>query len=195
MHLYSFKDANITCSGAGRRWRPTSWGSSHPIVDKNCRTPWQVGVDWWKNRRVEKSDVRCSEKWNVWPHGINISWMKVRVIWPPQIFFLSTFLNVLGSGPCKRTCDPKWQFVPKSPILKSLLVTSIESMKVSSTCMLLSQSPVYTWMIQWARSIRQGRACARGEIPLDSSCMPRKALWMRENLWMPSFNAKCTHSS
>ena len=83
-YLYSFKDANITCSGTGRRWRPTPWGSSHPIIDKSCRTPWQVGVDWWRIGELIKSDVRYSEKWNVWPHEINISWMKVRVIWPPQ---------------------------------------------------------------------------------------------------------------
>ena len=52
-----------------------------------------------KNRRVDKKwcqifwEVKCLDGWMdgwiylwvlVWPHEINISWMKVRVIWPPQ---------------------------------------------------------------------------------------------------------------
>ena len=39
--LYYFKDANNT-------WRPTPKGSRLRRIEKSCRTPWQTGVDWWK---------------------------------------------------------------------------------------------------------------------------------------------------
>ena len=96
------------------------WGSGEAVLSKSqgiellndweelpdsmagwCRLVKRIG-------ELVKSDVRYSKKWNVWPRNIHISWVKVRVIWPPQRVKYFPFQPPQCVWLWKRTRDPKW---------------------------------------------------------------------------------------